>query len=143
MAKIDRTVTINAPVEKVFQFIEEPTNFPEVWPSMVAVKDVEPLPTGGRRFSWVYKMAGLSLEGASETTEYVENQRLVSETKGGIQSKFVWSFAPEGEGTKLHVDIEYTVPVPVLGKLAEGVIVKMNEREAGILLANIKDRLEA
>jgi hypothetical protein len=26
------------------------------------------------------------------------------------------------------LDIEYTVPVPLLGKLAEAIIVKMNER---------------
>ena len=143
MAKLDRSVTIDAPIEKVFQFVEDPSNFPEVWPSMMEVKDVERLPSGGRKFSWVYKMAGVKLEGTSETIEYEENRRIVSETKGGIQSKFVWSFAPEGDGTTLHVDMEYTVPVPVVGKLAESVIVKMNEREASALVSNIKDRMEA
>lgn len=142
MAKLERSVMINAPVEKVFQFVENPTNFPEVWPSMVEVSNIEELASGGRKFNWVYKMAGMKLEGLSETTAYEPNRRIVSETKGGIQSKFVWSFTPEGGSTKLHVDIEYIVPVPVLGKLAEGVIVKMNEREADTLVANIKDRME-
>lgn len=142
MAKLERSVMINAPVEKVFQFVEDPANFPEVWPSMVDVSDIEEMPAGGRKFNWVYKMAGMKLEGMSETTAYEQNRRIISETKGGIQSKFVWSFTPEGDGTKLHVSIEYTVPMPVLGKLAEGVIVKMNEREADTLVANIKDRME-
>ena len=143
MAKLDRTAIIYAPIEEVFKFVEDPVNFPEVWPSMMEVKDVESLPSGGRRFNWVYKMAGVKLEGTSETKEYVENERIVSETEGGIKSKFIWSFTPEGEGTRLHVDIEYTVPVPVVGKLAESAIVKMNEREASALVANIKDRMEA
>ena len=142
MAKLDRTVTIDAPIEKVFQFVEDPSNFPEVWPSMIEVKDVERLPSGGRTFSWVYKMAGVKLEGTSETVEYEENRMVVSETKGGIQSRFVWSFTPEGDGTTLHVDMEYTIPVPVVGKLAESVVVKMNEREASALVSNIKDRME-
>ena len=110
---------------------------------MVEVSNVETLPGGGHKFSWVYKMAGVKLNGESETVEYEENRSLVSESRGGIQSRFVWSFTPEGDGTKLHVDIEYTVPVPVAGKLAESVIVKMNDREATTLVSNIKDRLEA
>ncbi len=143
MAKLDREVMINAPVEEVFQFVATPENFPEVWPSMVEVTNVEALPGGGHRFSWVYKMAGVKLNGESETVEYEENSRMVSETKGGIQSRFVWTFSAEGDGTRLNVDIEYTVPVPVAGKLAESVIVKMNDREATTLVSNIKDRLEA
>lgn len=143
MAEIKRSISINVPVEKVFAYIDNPVNFPEVWPSMMEVKDVEELPTGGRKFNWVYKMAGVRLEGTSETIEYVANQRIVTKSTGAVESKFVWEFLPEGEGTKLNSSIEYTVPVPVLGKLAEGLIVKMNEREADTLVANLKDRLEA
>ena len=143
MAEIKRSISINAPVEKVFAHIDDPVNFLEVWPSMVEIKDVEELPTGGRKFNWVYKMLGVRLEGTSETTEYVANQRIVTTGTGGVETTFVWDFLPEGEGTKLNVSIEYTVPVPVLGKLAEGLIVKLNEREADTLVANLKDRLEA
>ena len=143
MAEIKRSISINAPVEKVFAHIEDPVNFPEVWPSMVEVKDVEELPTGGRKYNWVYKMLGVRLEGTTETTEYVANQRIVSKSAGGIETTFVWELLPEGEGTKLNVSMEYIVPVPVLGKLAEGLIVKLNEREADTLVANMKDMLEA
>ena len=46
MAKGETTITINASVEKVFAYVNEPTNLPEVWPSMVEVKDVQRLPNG-------------------------------------------------------------------------------------------------
>ena len=143
MAEIKRSISINAPVEKVFAFIEDPVNFPEVWPSMMEIKDVEELPTGGRKYNWVYKMLGVRLEGTTETAEYVANQRIVSKSTGGIETTFVWELLPEGEGTKLNVSMEYIIPVPVLGKLAEGLIVKLNEREADTLVANMKDMLEA
>jgi len=73
----------------------------------------------------------------------VENERIVNKTKGGIESTFIYQYKPEGEGTRLSVEVDYKVPVPVLGKLAEALIVKLNEREAETTLANLKDRLEA
>jgi uncharacterized membrane protein len=142
MAKITKSVTINAPVEKVFAFISEPTNLPEIWPSMVEVKDLQPSPAGGYNFDWVYKMAGVRFNGASETTESVTNQCIVTKSTKGIESKFVWTFETKDSGTKLTVETEYSVPVPLLGKLAEAFIVKQNEHEADVLLANLKARME-
>ena len=143
MAKAVKTITINAPVEKVFAYIGEPTNLPEIWPSMVEAKDVQRLPNGGTSFRWVYKMAGVRFEGTSEDTEYVANQRVVSKTKGGIESTVTWTVEPEAGGTKVTFEAEYIVPIPLLGKLAEAFIVKQNEREAETLLANLKARMEA
>ena len=65
MAKLEKSVTIRAPVGKVFDYLSIPGIFP-IWPSMVAVKDVQPSSKGGNNFSWTYKMAGMSFEGASE-----------------------------------------------------------------------------
>jgi len=143
MAKITRDILINAPVEKVFKYHSDPTNQPEYWPSMLEVKNIKELPGGGKKYRWVYKMAGIRLEGSTETTEFVENERIVTQTKGGVESTFIYQYKPEGEGTRLSLEMEYKVPVPVLGKLAEAFIVKVNEREADTVLSNLKDRLEA
>ena len=143
MAKVEKTITINTPVEKVFGYINEPTNLPEIWPSMVEVKDVQRLPNGGNSFGWVYKMAGMRFEGTSEDTEIVANQRTVSNSKGGIESTITWTFQAEAGETKLTFEAEYTVPIPLLGKLAESFIVKQNEREAELILTNLKAKMEA
>jgi len=142
MAKMTKSVTISAPVEKVFAFLSEPTNLPEIWPSMVEVKDVQPSPVGGYNFSWVYKMAGMRFDGGSETTESIPNQRTVTKSTKGIESTFVWMYESNDSGTKLTVEIEYIVPIPLLGKLAESFILKQNEHEADVLLANLKARME-
>jgi len=142
MKKIVKSITIKAPVKKIFDYLNESTNLPEIWPSLVEVKDVQRLPDGGTKFRWVYKMAGIHLEGTSEDTEYVPNQRIVSKSKGGVESTQTWMFQPEGDETKVTFEVEYTVPIPVLGKLAEAIIVKMNEHEGGVILANLKIRME-
>jgi len=143
MAKLQKSIMINAPVEKVFAYLSDPNNLPEIWPSMVEIKDVQPAPGGGYNFGWVYKMAGMRFEGASETTEEIPNQRTVTKSTKGIESHFVWTYEPENGSTKLTVEIEYKVPVPLLGKLAESFILKQNDQEGDTLLSNLKARMEA
>ncbi len=142
MAKIDKTIIIRAPVEKVFKFMADPYNLPEIWPAMVEIRDVIPNPNGGSNFEWVYKMAGMHFKGASETTEYIPNIRYITRSTRGIESMFCWEYEEVPEGTRLHLEVEYKVPIPLIGKLAEAVIIKQNEHEAHNMLHNLKDRLE-
>jgi uncharacterized membrane protein len=143
MASLQKSVFIDAPAAKIFGYINEPANLPEIWPSMIEAKDVEKLPNGGNRFRWVYKMAGMRFEGTSEDTECVDCERLISETKGGIESRVGWIFEPEGDGTRATFEADYTVPIPLLGRLAESFIVRQNQNESEVLLANLKVRMEA
>jgi hypothetical protein len=46
-----------APVNKIFTFMAEPNNLPEIWPSLLEVKDVEFLPNGGSSYNWGYQLA--------------------------------------------------------------------------------------
>lgn len=143
MIGASKTVTINAPVEKVFAFMENPANLPEIWPSMIDVTNIKEFPDNKYTYDWTYKMAGMKFHGAAETLEYMPNKRIVVKTTKGIESEFKWDYRPEGDGTKLTVEVEYNVPIPLVGKLAESLIVRQNEREAEILLDNLKMRMEA
>jgi uncharacterized protein YndB with AHSA1/START domain len=105
MAKITRDILINAPVEKVFEYHSNPMNQPEYWPSMLEVKDIEEQPGGGRNYNWIYKMAGIRLDGSTETTEFVENERIATKSSGGVESTFVYAYKPEGAGTRLTMEL--------------------------------------
>lgn len=142
MAKLTKSITINAPVEKVFGYVSDSTNLPEIWPSLMEMKDVKHLPDGRTTDSWTYKMAGIQLKGTT-VTEYVENKSIISKTEGGVKSTQIWTFEPEDGGTKATFEVEYTVPIPVIGKLAEAIVVKMNDHEGDAILANLKSRMEA
>lgn len=143
MAKLTKSITINAPADKIFEFVKEPTNLPKFWPSMVEVGDVKRSGDQVQSFHFVYKMAGLKVDGDTEVKETIPNQKTVSVSTGGIPSTVVWSYAPEGKGTKVTFDAEYKVPGALLGKLAEPLVIKMNEREADTLLDNLKAMMEA
>jgi uncharacterized protein YndB with AHSA1/START domain len=143
MQSVKKSVVVQAPVEKVFAYLDDPTHWPEFWPSLIEVGDVQALPNGGKARHWVYKMAGLRLEGTSEDVERVANERIVSTTHGGVESTQTWTVRPEGAGTEVAFTVEYTVPVPVLGKMAESVLVRLNDHEGDATMANLKAVLES
>lgn len=128
-------------MEKVFEYTK-PENLPEIWPSLVEVKNIKELANGGYSWDWMYKMAGMNFNGSSEHVEYVENEYTVAKSTG-IESTITWKYESVSGGTKMTSLTEYKIPVPLLGKVAEAFIVKMNENESETILANLKARLEA
>jgi uncharacterized membrane protein len=142
LVKVQKKVTIHAPIDKVFAYLGDPHNLPEIWPSMVEVKNVKPNPQGGYNFGWIYKMGGMRFDGASETTEFVVNKHLVTQSTKGIESKFTWDYETIKDETQLILEIEYNVPVLLIGKFAEAILAKQNDREADLLLENLKNKME-
>ncbi|MFC1911859.1 SRPBCC family protein [Chloroflexota bacterium] len=140
MAKVDKEIWIEAPLEKIFGYISEPNNLPEFWPSLMEIKDVQSLTNGGYRGLWEYKMLGMRFTGTAEYTQIVPNQFFVIKTKGGIKSTIAWTVRSWENKTRVTLTIEYKVPIPLLGKLAEAIIVRMNDHEGDLIMANLQDR---
>jgi uncharacterized membrane protein len=141
MAKVERSITINAPVEKVFNYIDDPLNQLEWVPSTMEITDVSGSGVG-QHYRWTYKMAGVLLKGETTVTEHLPNERIVTQIKGGVTSTWILSFKTQDGGTMMELDIEYTIPIPVIGKLAEKIVLKRNEREADLAMANVKEKME-
>ena len=140
MARIDREILLAVPLETVYGHVLNPVNWLEFWPSLIGLEDVQTLPNGGYRANWECKMVGMRFEGDAEYTRVFPNQFFVVETRGGISSTLTWTFRA-GEGiTKLSLTIEYRIPIPLLGKLAEAIVRKMNEHEADSIIANLGAR---
>ena len=142
MVTVEREIRIDAPPEKVFAYLEDPRHLPEFWPSMVEVKDITELPKGGHRFVWLYKMAGMPFEGETETIEFKAYEHFVHKITGEFPVVFDWTFRPDNGATIVTVKAEYEIPQTVLGKFKEPFIRKLNEREADIFAANLKDFFE-
>lgn len=142
MFKINRSIVIDAPVERVYNFMDDPCNLPLFWPSMIEAHPTSLGANGGKNFDWEYKMVGLRVHGASEVTERIPNKRMVTASRKGIESTFTWDYTAEGDKTHLDLHVEYNIPIPLLGQLAEAVIRKSNEHEADVMLANMKALLE-
>ncbi len=87
-------------------------------------------------------MAGVRLKGKSEDIEVIPYKKLVTKTRAGIESILTWTFAEEGKNTLVTLQVEYKVPIPFVGKLAENVIVAFNEMDINVMLQNLKHQVE-
>ncbi len=144
MVKVEKSTFVAAPVDKVFDYMADARSNVEILPGMMDIRDIHETENHiGTSFRWSYKMAGLRFDGETTVLEWVKNRRVVTQSKGGISSKWHFTYEPKDQGTQLSLMVEYEIPVPILGKLAEAVIRRQNEREAELALSNIKARMES
>ena len=127
MHKIQRTIEIKAPVQRVYDFLNQPTNLPSIWPNMVSVSNIVARTGGAHDFDWIFKMAGVQFKGHAKVEEALPGKLARFRNESGIPSTFLWTYTGlDGSGTKLKLEVEYTMPTPVIGKIAEVLVAKLN-----------------
>ena len=142
MATVKESIVINAPPDRVFAYVTEPATLPEWLVKMVEVRNV--VGTGeGQQYEWTYKYVGLLLRGQSVVVQHVPNALSVTQSIGTIGSTWTFNIEPHEEGTSLTIEVEYRVPIPVLGKIAEHLVVRRDARNLEMSLANVKEMLES
>lgn len=141
MPLLKHSVVVAAPVDRVFGYVADPKTMVEWLPSMMEIRDV--IGTGaGQQYGWTYKYVGLLLNGQSTVVEHVPNEMSVHQTIGTINSVWTFTVEPHDDGTSLTLEVEYNIPIPVLGKLAERVVVRRDARALDFALTNVKELLE-
>jgi uncharacterized membrane protein len=113
--RVDKSVTIGCPRADVYRYYRNLANLPRF---MHHIKSVRELPGG--RSHWVAKgPAGSSLEWDAIIHSEVENERLVWCSLPGSQidstGAAIFTDAPGGRGTEVHVELQYKPPVGMLG----------------------------
>ena len=140
MVSVRKSVVISAPPDRVFDYVTEPSTMAEWLTKMVEVRDI--VGTGeGQQYEWTYKYAGLLLRGQSVVVQHVPNRLAVSQSIGMIGSTWTFRVEPHEEGSTLTIEVEYSIPIPVLGKIAEHVAVRLDARDLETSLSNVQDML--
>jgi uncharacterized membrane protein len=144
MLTVRQHVDLDAPVEAVFDYMDEPTHQPDVTPSLTRSHLLERLPNGGSRVQYTYKILGLSFSGEVRATDYVPRERIVWAMEGDLQGTIRWYFQPLGdERTRFTYAATYALPGPSLVRpLLKPFVRRYNEREVNALLRRLTSRLE-
>ena len=142
LASYEGSIVINAPVSEVFAYVNAPATIADWMTAMVEVRNV--IGSGaGLQWDWTYKMAGIHVRGQSVIVDYIPNECATHQGIGMLAASWTNIVEPHDGGTKLTMKLDYTIPVPVLGKLAEHLTIKRNARELEASLLNLKETLEA
>lgn len=144
MIRFDKSIVIDAPVEKVFAYLMDPAHLREYMTGLDEVKDVVRLPNGGYRYTVVMKMIGFHNEMTSEDVEVVPNERAVSRMDGALFDGVsdVRFESLDGGKTRVRFIGEGTLHGGPLGRLGEPFFEKYFDHSAEMEMAAVKAHIE-
>lgn len=139
-----RSVHIDAPVEKVFDHVEDPRHFYAAFPDSDrgrdTLTDMRMTPEGvGSTYRWRGSMFVFHIEGVMTREEYLPNERIVDRSSTG--PVWTWTFEPDPTGTTLTLAFEYSTKVPLMDKVVDRVAWN-GDRDLDTMLANLKQAIE-
>jgi len=143
MATLKRTMTIDAPVEKVFDYALDIRNLWD-FPDM-GLADVDLKPDGEGSSARIFAhFLGFHLEMGLKYTEVVRPERIVAEISGFGFDNPTWTltFKPVDERTKLTVTGEWHINVPAVGGAMEGMMVREHKDFVETMLSHIRAGVE-
>ena len=111
---IQKTLFVEAPVDRVYEFWSNYENFPRFMSNVREVRDL-----GGGRSHWVVNgPGGLSIEWDSVLTEQVPAETLAWRSRPGsmLENAGVVRFKPEGGGTRVELRLCYNPPAGGAGQ---------------------------
>jgi coenzyme Q-binding protein COQ10 len=134
MPKSEGSVTINVPVEKVFDAITNPEIISQMSSGSVTGTKGKYGELGSYA-DWEY----LKLHSRTTVTEVNRPYKLVQEMSGAMPGKWIWNLKQDGQAVKVDFCIEYRVPGGILGKIADKLFLgRMNQKNLEKTLNNLK-----
>ena len=141
MAQMTKKITINAPVEKVYNFITSPENWTRYVTHLMDVRDVSsPKLQKGTTFRWTYRKFGMNMNGSGEVTENIRDHNFGLKLKGVVPVTEHYTVAPGSKGgTVLYAEIDYGIPQKVINLISKtGIIEKIHKTDADNIMQRIK-----
>lgn len=125
---------VEAPVDEVFAFFDDPANLSRLMPPPVQIRlvRIEPAPPqSGSIFEFRYGLGPFQRSWTVRLLERIENDRIVDETLSGPLARFHHShtFKPARRGTWIEDHVDYHVgpggPLGVLVDLFAGLAMRL------------------
>lgn len=139
---VHRVMQLEVPAEKVFAFLSDPENNARWIPGLVSVSAVSGKGVGGR---YIGKLDVGGLETIGEVLQYdAARLRLVRRNIGPGPLEAMWTYEvrPTGESScEFELDVVYRAHVPVVGKVFEAVLSKVDESGAAQAEARLRAAL--
>jgi uncharacterized membrane protein len=135
---------VKAPPDAVMEYIADVRNHPAFIGPLKSVDDVEGDPRQpGTSWTWKFVMGGVELVGDAETLSYEPARTFSYRTTSGALSTFVYRAAPDGDGTRISLEVDYELPQTVLRRMERAVLEKLNDSDAQRAIENLKAILDS
>lgn len=141
--RVDESIRIAAPRERVWRYVAEPTRYSE----FMVGSSWEPIPgeptSGMRARFWLnVKVGSTDLGGVVELVEFDPPHELAWTNVSGIDNRGRWILRERGDETEVTMRFSYQVPGGVLALVASRLGAPMLRGDVRKSLAALKDLLE-
>ena len=143
MARIEESVEIKRPADKVFAYTTDAKSWPKWQSTIPEAEQTSQGPVGvGTTFKGTIHMMGLSMKWTAKATEYEPNKKFGKTiTCGSLTNEQHNTYDPIEGGTRFT--IVYNMKIGGLMKLISPMIVSSMRKEPKKALSNLKGILEA
>jgi len=144
MPRLESAIEINAPQERVFDYITDVESTTEwcKWSKEAEVTSTSKSGLGATDEMFM-QVGGRKLKVEGIVTEYAPHQYYSRRHTRGMELSESYALEPAGDGTKVSWVIDYTPPYGVFGKVMAFVFMtRLFEQLQGDSLTNLKARLE-
>ena len=142
MGHINRSTSVSCPPQSVFAVLADVERLPEFSAMTVDIRNGPGRPVqAGDRFDQVVKILGKELESEWRVVEVQEPSLLRFEgtATAGASATLFERLTPEGDGTRVELDVEYDLPLGILGDAVDAVFLhSKNEEQADEILSKLK-----
>jgi coenzyme Q-binding protein COQ10 len=144
MTKVERSILINAPVEKIDNITRDGKRLTEWYAGIEKAVPDDVYPEPGGKITLAYKSGGVKFDITQTVLERNEGQGAKYKMEGMVTGTNIWAFAVEDQGTRVTATFEYEMPGGVLGKVADKLVVeRMNNENLEKSLENLKKLAES
>ena len=152
-SQIHATVTIDRPVEKVLEFVDDPATLARCAPMVERVVHAgRSTPRVGDSFQIVYRILGLRFNEAFTVIGFEPPRRntphrrfqIWETVQGGLRGTLTWTLEAEGNQTYASVDVAYQLMGGLFGRAVDALLIERAVRkDVGQMLENMKRQLGA
>lgn len=142
MENLERTAHIDAPVQKLFDYLCDPHHLQAIWPQTATIESVELLYGGRYTFYWIRKIFDVHFEGHGECARSLARDAVTYKISGGLECVIKWLLAPVDGGTEVSLQVIYTAPRPLLRHHSLNAVIRQIERDSDQMLARLKAEFE-
>ena len=143
MSRVAKSAVISNKPDQIMNYIADVKNHPAFIGPLKSVANLNGDPKqAGTSWDWTFVMAGVEFSGRAETVGFESGKKFSFRTTTGIKSTFTYSAEPQGNSTKLSIDVTYDVPDSLISKMQTSVVEKLNEAEGARAVENLKAILD-
>ena len=145
MSKIKRSILIDAPVEKVFDYISDYQNWPNFY---IGISDVRPqtehTAQTGSKFIYRSSMGSISFTVGTEFRDFVKNKGWRGKSFKGVNHATNYELQEVEGKTRFTHEISFNIPFYLGGKIFDQFFMKSAfEKIVEGSLQNVKNQLES